>query len=264
VRLAEEIAVLDQLSGGRVEVGVGLGHRVEELVANGIDPAQRIPNFQERLAIMKALWSGGQATIESDFNTIKGIAINPLPLQTPHPPIWFAGTDPGAATWAGDHGLSLAVGFAPLRDLVPATGGFKAGAKVRREAGTNEPQPLPGEGRIALMQHVIVAEDDEHATRETIEALSRLSALNPAHADQDRDQRQAHARAETERLIARDALLAGGPETVARGIAFARKSLGIDVYLANVYTAGADDEQVRRTMRLLATEVRPLLATLTD
>src|SRR5262249_19975206 len=53
VRLAEEVAVLDHLSGGRLEVGVGLGHRPEELVAIGVDPAQRIPVFQERLAIMQ-------------------------------------------------------------------------------------------------------------------------------------------------------------------------------------------------------------------
>src|SRR5688572_6989500 len=62
--LAEEIAVLDHLSGGRLEVGVGLGHRAEELVALGVDPAQRIAVFQERLAILRALWSGGRASLQ--------------------------------------------------------------------------------------------------------------------------------------------------------------------------------------------------------
>src|SRR5215213_3790382 len=51
VQLAEEVAVLDQLTGGRFETGVGLGHRVDELSANGVDPADRIAIYQERLAV---------------------------------------------------------------------------------------------------------------------------------------------------------------------------------------------------------------------
>jgi alkanesulfonate monooxygenase SsuD/methylene tetrahydromethanopterin reductase-like flavin-dependent oxidoreductase (luciferase family) len=258
VRLAEEVAVLDHLSGGRIEVGVGLGHRVEELVANGVDPARRIPNFQERLAIMEGLWSGGRVSIDSEFNTYTDVAINPPPLQSPHPPLWYAGTDAGAASWAGQHGMSLAIGFAPLRDLVPATAGFRAGIKARREAGEIGP-PLPGGGRIALMQHVYLAENDERARAEMADDLERLGALNPAAADQNREERKARARAERDRLLANDVFLAGGPETVAKGIRFAQRALGIDLYLANVYAGGVDDERVRRTLGRLANEVRPTL-----
>src|SRR4051794_23827818 len=70
VRLAEEIAVLDQLTGGRLEVGLGLGHRPEELNAMGVDPGARVTIFQERLVIMEALWSGGTVTIASEHNTL--------------------------------------------------------------------------------------------------------------------------------------------------------------------------------------------------
>lgn len=258
VRLAEEIAVLDQLSGGRFEVGVGLGHRVEELIANGIDPAKRIPNFQERLAIMEGLWDGGRVSIASEFNTISEVAINPLPVQEPHPPLWYAGTDAGAASWAGQHGMSLAIGFAPLRDLIPSVAGFRAGIKARQEAGEIGP-PLPGRGRVALMQHVYLAESDERALAEMAADLERLGALNPGSAAQSPDERAARARAERDRLLASDVFLAGGPETVAKGIRFARQALGIDLHLANVYAGGVDDARVRRTLRLLSTEVRSAL-----
>jgi alkanesulfonate monooxygenase SsuD/methylene tetrahydromethanopterin reductase-like flavin-dependent oxidoreductase (luciferase family) len=259
VRLAEEVAVLDQLTCGRFEVGVGLGHRAQELVANGVDPANRIPIFQERLAVMEALWTGAQVTLESDYTTAKEIGINPLPVQEPHPPLWYAGVDQGAAIWAGNHGMSLAVGFAPLRDLVPATAGFKAGRTAREELPEDE-IARPGAGRVALMQHVYLAESDERAFAEMREDLERLGELQPGGAQPTREVRKAMAQSELDRLLQHDIFLAGGPERVAQGIRFAQKALGIDLFLANVYAAGVDDERVRRTMRLLATDVRSLLA----
>lgn len=257
VRLAEEVAVLDQLSGGRVEVGVGLGHRLEELVAIGVDPAKRIPMFQERLAIMQALWSGGQVTIESEHNTVRGVAINPTPLQKPYPPLWYAGGDPGAASWAGTSGLSLAVGFRPLRDLVQATGAFKAGRLTRHEV--RDEAPMPGEGRIALMRHVYLAESDERAKAEMTDDLLRLHTLHQDEGEGSRPERRAAAAAEAEQLIRDEVYVAGGPESVARAIAFANRTVGVDVFVGNPYGAGIDDERIRRTMRLLATEVRQAL-----
>lgn len=257
VRLAEEVAVLDHLSGGRLEVGLGLGHRPEELVAVGVDPTQRIAIFQERLAIMQALWSGGQVTIESEHDTVREVAINPTPLQEPHPPLWYAGGAPGAASWAGSYGMSLAVGFAPIRDLVPATAAFKAGCAARREVPDGT--PLPGEGRIALMRHVYLAESDERAKAEMTDDLLRLHALDRPAGEGSRPNRHAAAADEADRLIRDEVYLAGSPETVARGIAFAHRTIGVGLFLGNPYAAGIDDERVRRTMHLLAADVRRAL-----
>jgi alkanesulfonate monooxygenase SsuD/methylene tetrahydromethanopterin reductase-like flavin-dependent oxidoreductase (luciferase family) len=257
VRLAEEVAVLDHLSGGRLEVGLGLGHRPEELAAIGVDPAKRIPIFQERLAIMQALWSGGQVTIESEHDTVREVAINPTPLQEPYPPLWYAGGNPGAASWAGANGMSLAVGFSPLRDLVQATGAFKAGRLARQEIPDDA--PMPGEGRIALMRHVYLAESDERARAEMTDDLLRLRSLHQPGAEGSRADRRSEAADEAERLVRDEVYLAGGPETVARAIAFAHRTLGVDLFVGNPYAAAIDDERVRRTMQLLAVEVRRAL-----
>jgi alkanesulfonate monooxygenase SsuD/methylene tetrahydromethanopterin reductase-like flavin-dependent oxidoreductase (luciferase family) len=259
VRLAEEVAVLDHLSGGRLEVGLGLGHRPEELVALGVDPTKRIAIFQERLAIMQALWSGGQVTLESEHNTVREVAINPTPVQEPHPPLWYAGGAPAAANWAGAYGMSLAVGFAPVRDLVPTTAAFKAGWLARREIPDDA--PLPGEGRIALMRHVYLAESDERARAEMTDDLVRLDALHRPNGEGSRPDRRAAAAEETDRLIRDEIYLAGSPETVAHGIAFAHRAVGVDLFLANPYAAGIDDDRIRRTLRLLAGDVRRTLDT---
>ncbi|MGH2532855.1 MAG: LLM class flavin-dependent oxidoreductase [Thermomicrobiales bacterium] len=256
--LAEEIAVLDQLCEGRLEVGLGLGHRPEELVALGVDPVKRIEIFQERLMVLRALWSGGKISLTSAHHTLQEVAIHPLPLQEPHPPLWFAGTQPAATSWAGAHGMNLAVGFAPLRDLVPATAAFKAGRTALARAAEDGTPPVGG-GRIALMRHVYLAETDEEARSEMIDDLVALKEHHGA-GEGSRADRVRTAEGELEELLRREAFIAGGPETVAKGIWQARRALGVDLFLANLYPAHVDDDRVRRAIRMLAGAVKDALA----
>ena len=253
--LAEEIATLDQLTGGRIEVGVGLGHRVEELVANGVDPADRVGIFQERLAILEGLWSGGQVTVASPHTTIRDAFIHPTPVQQPHPPLWFAGTDPTATTWAGQHGLNLAIGFAPSDALFGATAGFRQGVAMRAQRSPESDGIR--RGQVALMRHTYVADTDEQAEREMLDDLVRLKG---GASEGDRADRRETAWADLSRLVDQEIFVAGGPETVAAKILRSRSTLGVELYLANVYAAGVEQERVRRTLRLLAGPVREALA----
>lgn len=272
--LAEEIAVLDHLSGGRLEVGVGLGHRPEELVALGVDPTQRISVFQERLAVLRALWSGGQVTLETAHTRVREIAIHPLPLQEPHPPLWYAGTDPGAAAWAAGQGLNLAVGFAPTERLRPTATAYVAAIRQRRSAQSGVDAvdtgaaPNTDGGRIALMRHVYLAESDERALDEVTDDLLRLHELRLDHhghapvgdrREGSRADRRAAARASAEALVRDEVMILGGPAMVADALRRAGAALYLDLFLANVYAMGIDQERVRRTLRLLATEVAPQL-----
>jgi alkanesulfonate monooxygenase SsuD/methylene tetrahydromethanopterin reductase-like flavin-dependent oxidoreductase (luciferase family) len=261
VRLAEDVAVLDHLTNGRLDVGLGLGHRVEELVALGVDPAKRIAIFQKRFAILQALWNGGRVSIESEHDTLKEVAIHPLPLQDPYPPIWYAGTDLAAASWAASHGMNLAVGFKPLRDLVPAAAGFKAGRKALEET-LDESETMP-EAKIALMRHVVLAETTERARSEMIDTLQLLHGPD-VHADGSRGNRRAEAAAEADRLLRQEIFIAGGPEDVAKDIWYAHRTLGVTVFLANIYAAGITDDQARRTISLLAGPVKERLAELAE
>jgi len=254
VRLAEEIALLDQLSGGRIEVGVGLGHRVEELVANHIDPADRITIFQERLAIMEGLWAGGTVSYESEHTRLTDVFIHPTTVQQPHPPLWFAGTHANAAMWAGQHGMNLAIGFAPNEKLFGAPAAFRHGIAMRQTRNLAEDEVR--RGQIALMRQVYVGESAQQVKREMVADLMRLGELNEAATAENRVDRKRQATEQYERLIAENIFIAGEPESVAREIVDARNTLGSSLLLANVYAAGIEQERVRRTMTLLAGPVR--------
>ena len=254
VRLAEEIALLDQLTNGRIEVGVGLGHRTEELIANNVNPADRVTIFQERLAIMEALWSGGTVSYESPSTTIADAFVHPITLQQPHPPLWFAGTETNAAMWAGQHGMNLAIGFAPSARLFGATTAFRHGLAARKVRGIAEDSLR--RGQIALMRQVYAGSSDTSVRTEMIADLMRLGELDQTATAANRADRKRQAAERYEHLIADEIFIAGSPETVARVIIDARNQLGSSLLLANVYAAGIEQERVRRTMTLLAGPVR--------
>jgi alkanesulfonate monooxygenase SsuD/methylene tetrahydromethanopterin reductase-like flavin-dependent oxidoreductase (luciferase family) len=261
VQLAEEIAVVDQISGGRLEVGFGLGHRVEELVALGVNPEQRVRLFQERVAVMQALWSGGTVTFDGEGVTAKEIGIWPLTQQEPYPPLWFAGTEPIAAHWMGSRGFGLAVGFKPSKDLVGAVTAWRAGRMAQSEE-LKSTLPTRHVGALALMRHVYIAETTDRAMDEISDDLVRLNeTVAGEHGEGSRADRRADSRARAEELIDTGVMLAGGPDEVARMIREEHETLGgLDLMLANVYAAGVEQERVRRTISLLAGPVREQLA----
>jgi alkanesulfonate monooxygenase SsuD/methylene tetrahydromethanopterin reductase-like flavin-dependent oxidoreductase (luciferase family) len=261
VRLAEEIAQLDQISGGRIEVGLGLGHRTEELVANGINPANRIAIFQQRLAVMEGLWAGGSVTYESEHTVVRDAFIYPKPIQQPHPPIWFAGTNAGAAMWAGQHGMNLAIGFGKSDAIFGATASFRHGIGMRKMRGPES--DTIRRGQIALMRQVYLGESDKTVRKEMTADLMRLGELNQGATSANRTDRKREATEQLERLLDDEVFLAGSVETVAHAIVDARNKLGPNVFLANVYAAGIDRGRVHRTLRLLAGPVRDAVESLT-
>lgn len=253
VQLAEEIAMLDHLSGGRLEIGFGLGHRVEELVALGQDPQRRIPLFQRRLAVLRALWSGGEISIEQDDIVARSVAIHPLTTQQPHPPLWFAGTEPGAAHWMGAHGLGLAVGFKPAAALRQTVAAFRAGCELQSEP-SETPRPL---GHMICMRNVYVSDTDAAAMGEVADDLVQLAELASGESGEGgRADRREQAKEQAQAMIRDEVMIAGSPERVAAAIQAMKTALQIDTFLANVYAVGLSDDRIRRSLRLLAGPVK--------
>jgi probable F420-dependent oxidoreductase len=95
VHLAKNLATLDQMSGGRLDVGIGTGGKARPFAAFGITGDRYVARFTEGLALMKALWTQPSVTFEGEFWQLKDAAMEPKPFQKPHPPVWFgANTEP--------------------------------------------------------------------------------------------------------------------------------------------------------------------------
>jgi probable F420-dependent oxidoreductase len=92
VHLAKSLATLDQLSGGRVETGVGTGGPRRPFGAFGVDGSRYVARFTEGVALMKALWTQERVTFDGEFWQLKDAAMEPKPAQKPYPPLWFGGS----------------------------------------------------------------------------------------------------------------------------------------------------------------------------
>ena len=106
LRLAEEVALLDVLSGGRVNWGAGSGFDKTEFRAFGIDREERHQRFRENVAIVLKAWSSEKLSFDGIYNAYENIEVLPKPLQNPMP-VWMAATSPEAVIWAAEQGFSI-------------------------------------------------------------------------------------------------------------------------------------------------------------
>ena len=88
VHIAEQVAVLDQLSGGRIELGLGLGYRAEEFRALGVPRKQRVSRFLEGVQVLRALFTGEDVRWSGRYYTLDGVRLGPPPAQPGGPPLW--------------------------------------------------------------------------------------------------------------------------------------------------------------------------------
>jgi alkanesulfonate monooxygenase SsuD/methylene tetrahydromethanopterin reductase-like flavin-dependent oxidoreductase (luciferase family) len=107
LRLAEEVALLDVLSGGRVNWGAGRGFARVEFENFGVPPEQSTSRFREAVEIVLKAWTDEHLTFAGDHFRFEGVEILPKPLQQPHPPVWMAAGSEGAIDWAAGRGFSI-------------------------------------------------------------------------------------------------------------------------------------------------------------
>jgi alkanesulfonate monooxygenase SsuD/methylene tetrahydromethanopterin reductase-like flavin-dependent oxidoreductase (luciferase family) len=107
LRLAEEVALLDVLSGGRVNWGAGRGFARIEFEAFGVPAAESAARFREAVDIVLAAWRNERLTFEGEYFRFKDVEVLPKPAQQPHPPVWMAATSEPAIEWAASRGFSI-------------------------------------------------------------------------------------------------------------------------------------------------------------
>ncbi len=107
LRIAEEIALLDVLTGGRINWGAGRGFEPREFQAFGVPIDESQARFREAVELVIAAWTQEKLDFEGEFHRFEGLEVLPKPHQQPHPPTWVAATSDPAVDWAASRGFSI-------------------------------------------------------------------------------------------------------------------------------------------------------------
>jgi alkanesulfonate monooxygenase SsuD/methylene tetrahydromethanopterin reductase-like flavin-dependent oxidoreductase (luciferase family) len=107
LRLAEEVALLDLLSGGRVNWGAGRGFARVEFENFGVPLAESTSRFHETVEIVLRAWTVNRLSFAGEHFHFEDVEVLPKPLQRPHPPVWMAATSESAIGWAAGRGFSI-------------------------------------------------------------------------------------------------------------------------------------------------------------
>jgi alkanesulfonate monooxygenase SsuD/methylene tetrahydromethanopterin reductase-like flavin-dependent oxidoreductase (luciferase family) len=261
VRVAEEFAMLDVMTGGRVIAGMLRG-TPNEYVTYATNPAESRDRFEEALKLIVRAWTEPQPFgWQGRYYQYRSISIWPRPVQAPHPPIYMSGSSPESGEFAAKNRLKL--GFAVT--TVPMAA--QAARYYRQQASEVGWEPAPDDVLYRLSVHV--AETDEQAQEDLHQPGAienyRLSTLNQAVAQavaasgyhgRDAQAQQARVGRRTlEDRIALGQLLAGGPETVLKQITSIRDELGAGILDLSFLPVGR--EKALRAIELFGTKVLP-------
>jgi len=245
LRLAEEVALLDMLSGGRVNWGAGRGFAPAEFNAFGVPPAESAERFREAVDIVLQAWTQERLSFAGMHFQFENIEVLPKPLQRPHPPVWMAATSEAAIDWAAGRGFSI------LMD--PHASMAELGSKRRRyterlaEAGFSEA------GRDIPMARLIALAP----TTAEAEAVARRGAqwLVDAYAGPQHQKALQTARSyggkEPVQYYVDDVIIHGTPDSVIDRIARLKEEIGLNYLMCAPLS--------RETFHLLADKVLPRL-----
>jgi probable F420-dependent oxidoreductase len=166
VHLAKSLSTLDQLSLGRLDVGIGTGGR-RMFSAFGVEPESFVARFTEGLGLMRALWTEPRVDFDGRFWQLTGAAMEPKPFQKPGPPIWFGGSHPAALRRA----IRLGDGFFGAGSVT--TKQFADQVQALRDALAEQDRD-PARFPIAKRVYIAVDDDAERARTGIGAALDRV------------------------------------------------------------------------------------------
>ena len=255
--VAEEIATLDLLSGGRLDVGFGRGYQNYEFERFGLDLDAARHRWDESLDIILNSFKGKAFSYDGKHYKVPDTMVFPQPLQTPHPPIWIVAQSLYALEAAVRRGFNvLTGGFGVTVEHLGAFG------KMFEEVVAKVNPPL--KPRVGVQRAVYVAESDADA-RDAAEHARwnmRVTLSLRNHYEQVENGKALPIIAESEPdiddLIERY-LIIGSPDTCIRQIKLLQSVIGISHFNCSFWFGDMDQKRVLRSMERFAKEVMPAL-----
>ena len=265
LRLIEEISMLDHLSYGRFDIGVGRGVSPYELKYHKVEHEDSRDLFIDAFKCLSAGLVTDTLTYKGEHYVYENVPIALRPLQQPHPPFWYASSNEIGSTWAGEHGLHfVTLGPTPFAKANIDT--FKK-ALAKRGSPVQPKAEFPGGVVIGALRHIFVADTDAEARRFGKPAmevhLANLNWLRAKHGVTGLTSRLNVPRGATyEDCIADGSVIAGSPQTVRAEIERQVAELGINYLLTYLFLGTMSLADALRSLSLFSTEVMPHLAKL--
>jgi probable F420-dependent oxidoreductase len=174
VEVAAQVAELDQLSAGRVDLGIGVGWFREEFEALGYPFANRGARADEGLAIVKALWTQARTSVDGPTYRFAEAELGPKPLQHPHPPIYVGGNSPAAIRRTARHGDA----WHPFKVTPPGLARLLPALRAALEAEGRSAEAFPVAPKVVLAFQDAPPRDGQGPTegrpQDIIDALRRF------------------------------------------------------------------------------------------
>jgi probable F420-dependent oxidoreductase len=247
VRLAEDAALLDVMSGGRFVLGIAIGYKPDEFALYGTELEKRGARFEEQLRIMRALWTTDRVDFAGRYYKVEG-RLEPRPLSSTGVPLWIGG-------W-GELTLRRAATLAdnwipgPTADLTRLVAGKAQFLENRRAAGRTDPLT-----EWPLTRDLIIADTDAKA-RELAETHIMVAYRKEYAGGWRHPFIDASIATDLDGLMA-DRFIIGGPDQVRAQIQRFVAQYGVNHLICRTFFPGMPHTHIMRELELLAKEVFP-------
>jgi natural product biosynthesis luciferase-like monooxygenase protein len=262
LRVAEDFAFLDQLSDGRVSLGLGRGYQPLEYRGFGVDQTASRQIFNEGVEIIRQAWTQERVNFKGTHYTIEDLEVRPHPFQKPTPPMYSAVLSPESFRMAGQSGMNLMMSAAFGATPEQAQTGILEYRAGREEAGLD-----PMGGKIACLLMVYVADSVDRAHKEfkdPVEWYYKTIAKYVANKGEVVKGYEMYSKTQKlatnltfEVLLGGTSMVCGDVDHCAERLSSLAKSYGFDELLIWTRLGGLDTKKVLRSMELLSDSVMP-------
>jgi len=268
VRLATQLSLLDNLSRGRLDIGVGRGSIFNEyeFVGYGLRSNDARQRMGEALEVMTRAWTAAPLDFKGKYFTLRLPELRPAPVQQPHPPIWHSVASPASFRHCGEKAVPILTVRLPVAEIGTRLGQYAEGLSV---SGLDGPAQLRLRQQAAIWRWVYVGESRAAAEGEFVAALSltRQHMMHARQAFNPLDFRAdpgllnpwtdpAYSEAEGIRYALSSGTLIGTAEDVAGQVAELREA-GVGHLLCQMSFGYLDHERIKRSMRRFGETVIP-------
>jgi alkanesulfonate monooxygenase SsuD/methylene tetrahydromethanopterin reductase-like flavin-dependent oxidoreductase (luciferase family) len=250
LRLLQEICMLDQLSGGRLDMGFGRGAAAAEIRFFDVDPAQTEELYEQTVAFILEGLRAGAVTVPEEGGKRRRMPLAIPPLQQPHPPLWYGVHSSQAGERAARRGMHV-IGLDTVPELVPCFDNYR---KTWRETRGDAPLPKIGIGRF-----VVVADTNAEALRIARRAYAKWHA-SFTYLSQLMGWKHRHPRPAEFDAIAEDGrAVAGTPEAVTEYVWEQMRTTGANYFVGQFAFGDLTQDETLHSIALFSEQVMPRL-----